>query len=169
MSWGYLTACKGDSTCLFILYTTSVIVLSFSFLHFLKPFSQSFLLQRNNYMNIQDSFPLGLTGWISLQSKGLSSVFFNTTVQKHLFFGAQLSLCEELTHWKRLWCWERLKAGGEGALRLQLRQVLKPHGKNILPEEIEIYNYLSIYSGTHSHVIEHLLGAKWHMLDTGVE
>ena len=43
-------------------------------------------------MNIQDWFPLGWTGWISLQSKGLSRVFFNTTVQKHQFFGAQLSL-----------------------------------------------------------------------------
>ena len=43
-------------------------------------------------MNIQDSFPLGWTGWISLQSKGLSRVFSNTTVQKHPFFGAQLSL-----------------------------------------------------------------------------
>ena len=42
-------------------------------------------------MNIQDWFPLGLTGWISLQSKGLSRVFSNTTVQKHHFFGAQLS------------------------------------------------------------------------------
>ena len=41
--------------------------------------------------NIQDWFPLGLMGWISLQSKGLSRVFFNTTVQKHQFFGAQLS------------------------------------------------------------------------------
>ena len=43
-------------------------------------------------MNIQDWFPLGLTGWISLQSKGLSRVFSNTTAQKHQFFGAQLSL-----------------------------------------------------------------------------
>ena len=43
-------------------------------------------------MNIQDWFPLGLTGLISLQSKGLSRVFSNTTVQKHHFFGAQLSL-----------------------------------------------------------------------------
>ena len=43
-------------------------------------------------MNIQDWFPLGLTGLISMQSKGLSRVFFNTTVQKHQFFGAQLSL-----------------------------------------------------------------------------
>ena len=43
-------------------------------------------------MNIQDWFPLVWTGWISLQSKGLSRVFSNTTVQKHQFFGAQLSL-----------------------------------------------------------------------------
>ena len=43
-------------------------------------------------MNIQDWFPSGLTGWISLQSKGLSSVFSNTTVQKHQFFDVQLSL-----------------------------------------------------------------------------
>ena len=42
-------------------------------------------------MNIQDSLPLGLTDWISLQSKGLSGVFSNTTVQKHQFFSAQLS------------------------------------------------------------------------------
>ena len=39
-------------------------------------------------MNIQDWFPLGWTGWISLQSKGLSRVFSNTTVQKHQIFSA---------------------------------------------------------------------------------
>jgi len=43
-------------------------------------------------MNIQDWFPLGLTSWISLQSKRLSRVFFHTTVQKHQSFGTQLSL-----------------------------------------------------------------------------
>ena len=43
-------------------------------------------------MNTQDWFALGWTGWSSLQSKGLSRVFSNTTVQKHKFFGAQLSL-----------------------------------------------------------------------------
>ena len=43
-------------------------------------------------MNIQDWLPLGLTGLISLQSKGLSSVYSNTTVQKHQFFDAQLSV-----------------------------------------------------------------------------
>ena len=43
-------------------------------------------------MNIQDWFPFGWTGWISLQSKGLSRVFSNTIVQKHQFFGTQLSL-----------------------------------------------------------------------------
>ena len=42
-------------------------------------------------MNIKDGFPLGWTGWISLQSKGLSRVFSNTTVQKHQFFATQLS------------------------------------------------------------------------------
>ena len=43
-------------------------------------------------MNSLDWSPLGWTGWISLQSKGLSRVFSNTTVQKHQFFGNQLSL-----------------------------------------------------------------------------
>ena len=43
-------------------------------------------------MNIQDWSPLEWTGWISLQSKGLSGVFSNTAVQKHQFFGAHLSL-----------------------------------------------------------------------------
>ena len=43
-------------------------------------------------MNIQDWSPLGWTGWISLQYKGSSRVFSNTTVQKHQVFGAQLSL-----------------------------------------------------------------------------
>ena len=43
-------------------------------------------------MNIQDWFPLGWTGWISFQSKGLSRLFSNTVVQKHQFFSVQLSL-----------------------------------------------------------------------------
>ena len=43
-------------------------------------------------MNTQDWSPLGWTGWISVQSKGLSRVFSNTTVQKHQFFSTQLSL-----------------------------------------------------------------------------
>ena len=43
-------------------------------------------------VTIQDWFPLGWTGWISLQSKGLSRVFSNTTVKKHQFFSAQLAL-----------------------------------------------------------------------------
>ena len=42
-------------------------------------------------MNTQDWSPLGWAGWTSLQSKGLSRVFSNTTVQKHQFFGTQLS------------------------------------------------------------------------------
>ena len=43
-------------------------------------------------MNIQDWFPIRLTGWISLQSKGLSRVFSNTAVQRYQFFSARLSL-----------------------------------------------------------------------------
>ena len=54
-------------------------------------------------MNTQD-WSLGWTGWISLQSKGLSRVFSNTTVQKHQFFGTQPSSSPTLTsihdHWK---------------------------------------------------------------------
>ena len=50
----------------------------------------SFSLSSVLPMNTHDWFPLGWTGWISLQSKGLSRVF-NTTVQKHQFFGTQLS------------------------------------------------------------------------------
>ena len=49
-----------------------------------------------SFSNIQDWFPLGLTGWISLQSKGLSRVIPNTTVQKHQFFSTQLSLYSHL-------------------------------------------------------------------------
>ena len=49
-------------------------------------------------MNIQGLFPLGLTCFISLLSKGLSKVFFSTTVQKRQFFGAQPSLRSKLSH-----------------------------------------------------------------------
>ena len=56
-------------------------------------------------MNIQGWFPLGLTGWISLLSKGLSRVFSSTTVWKHQFFGAQpffydLTLTSTHDYWK---------------------------------------------------------------------
>ena len=52
----------------------------------------SFSFSISPSVNIQDLFPLGLTGWISLQSKGLSRVFSNNTVRRHHFFSAQLSL-----------------------------------------------------------------------------
>ena len=51
-------------------------------------------------MNTQDWSPLGWTGWISLQSKGLSTVFSNTTVQKRQFFCTQLSSQSIHDHWK---------------------------------------------------------------------
>ena len=57
-------------------------------------------------MIIQDRFPLGLTGLISLQSKRLSGVFFNTTIQKHQFFNAQPSLSPTLTSVHD--CWEAI-------------------------------------------------------------
>ena len=57
-------------------------------------------------INIQDWFPLGWTGWISLQSKGLSRVFSNTTVQKHQFFCTQLSLWSK-SH-MHIWLLEKL-------------------------------------------------------------
>ena len=53
-------------------------------------------------MNTQDWSPLGWTGWISLQSKGLSRVFSNTTVHKHQFFSAQLSLIHDIKHFFNL-------------------------------------------------------------------
>ena len=71
-------------------------------------------------MNIQDRFPLGLTGFISLQSKGLSRVFSNTTLQKHQFFGAQPSLWSNShTHtWlmekPQLWLYRPLLANVSG-------------------------------------------------------
>ena len=63
-----------------------------SVLHIRWPKYWSFSFRSVLSMSTQDCFPLGWTGWFSLQSKGLSRVFSNTTVQKHQFFGAQLSL-----------------------------------------------------------------------------
>ena len=51
-------------------------------------------------MNTQDWSASGWTGWIFLQSKGLSRVFSNTIVQKHQFFGVQLSLWSNFQYWK---------------------------------------------------------------------
>ena len=75
-----------------------------SVLHIRWPNYWSFTSASVLPMNIQDWFPLGWTGWISLQSKGLSRVFSNTIVQKHPFFSTQLSYSPTLTsihdHWK---------------------------------------------------------------------
>ena len=68
---------------------------SFSVSQFFTSVSQSIGISASTsvlLMNIQDWFPLGLMGWISLQTKGLSRVFFNTTVKKHQFFCVQPSL-----------------------------------------------------------------------------
>ena len=60
-------------------------------LHIRWPKYWSFSFNISPSMDTQDYSPLGWTGWISLQSKGLSRVFSNTTLQKHQFFGIQLS------------------------------------------------------------------------------
>ena len=63
-----------------------------SVLHIRWPKFWSFSFNISPSNEYSGLFPLGLTGWISLQSKGLSRVFSNTPVQKHQFFGSQLSL-----------------------------------------------------------------------------
>ena len=73
-----------------------------------------FQLQHQSFqwVNIQDWFPLWWTGWISLQSKGFSIVFSNTTVQKHQFFSAQLSLWSN--YHIHTWLLENHREMGEG-------------------------------------------------------
>ena len=75
-----------------------------SALHIRLPKYQSFSFSISPSNDIQALFPLGWTGLISLQSKGLSRVFSNTTVQKHQFFGTQLFYSPTLTsihdHWR---------------------------------------------------------------------
>ena len=82
---------------------------SFSMSHFFASGGQSIGVSASASvlpMNTQNWFPLGLTDLVSFQSKGLSRVFSNTTVQKHLFFGSQLSLWSNFhTH---TWYWKNL-------------------------------------------------------------
>ena len=83
-----------------------------------KYWSFSFSISPSN--DIQDWFPLGLTSWISLQSKGLSRVFSDTTVQKHQFFSAQISLWSSHIHtWllenTQYYCLETASAMDRGA------------------------------------------------------
>ena len=79
------------STCLFNLYAESNPVPVQPLSH-VRPFVTIGFSALASFLpkNTQDWSPLGWTGWISLQSKGVSRVFSNTTVQKHQFFGAQL-------------------------------------------------------------------------------
>ena len=102
--WAYSNSCPLSRWC-HPTISSSVIPFSFCLQSFPAsgsfPISQFFLSGGQSIgasasasvlpMNIQDWFPLGWTGLISLQAKGLSTVFSNTTVQKHQFFSAQLS------------------------------------------------------------------------------
>ena len=64
-------------------------------------------------VNVQDWFPLGMTDLISLQSKGLSKVFSNTTVQMHRFYGAQLFFIVQLTSIHDYWKNHRIEAAAK--------------------------------------------------------
>ena len=75
-------------------------------------------------MNVQDWFPFGCTGWISLQSKGLSRVFSNTTVQKNQFFGTQLSLWSN----SHIHTWLLEKTSASQFSRSVASDSLWPHG-----------------------------------------
>ena len=79
---------------------------SFLMSQFFTSGGQSFRVSASAWvlpMNIQDWFPLGWTGWISLQSKGLSRVFSNTTLQKHQFFGPSFLYSPTLTSIQDYW------------------------------------------------------------------
>ena len=71
-------------------------------------------------MNTQDWSPLGWTYWISLQSKGLSRAFPNTTVQKHQFFCAQLSLIVQLSHPNIVYTWTMQELGARPSTKLKI-------------------------------------------------
>ena len=102
-SWSYSNSCPSNWWCLPTILSSTI-----PFFSHLQSFPASRSFQMSPFftsggqsigasasvlpMNIQDWFPLGWTVWISLQSKELSRVFSNTTVQKHQFFGTQLSL-----------------------------------------------------------------------------
>ena len=102
-SWNLLKLVHrvGDASNQLILYCTLLLLPSVfprirvfsnkSVLHIRWPKYWSLSLASVLPMNIQDWFPLGLTGWIALQSKGLSRAFSNITVQKLQFLSAQLS------------------------------------------------------------------------------
>ena len=85
-----------------------------SALHIRWPTYWSFSFSMNIPMNIQDWFLLGWTGLISLQAKGLSRVFSNTTVQKHQFFSSQLFLWSN-SH-IHTWLLEKLRLWLDGPL-----------------------------------------------------
>ena len=74
------------------IFSSNRVIFSESTLHIRWPKYWSFSFSIIHSVNVQDWFPLGLTGLITLLSKGLSRVFSNITVQKHQFFGAHLSL-----------------------------------------------------------------------------
>ena len=91
MSSNHLILCHPFSSCL----QSSPASGSFQMSQFFASGGQSIGVSASTPVlprNVQNLFPLGWTGWISLQPKGLSRVFSNTTVQKHQFFSTHFSL-----------------------------------------------------------------------------
>ena len=113
-------------------------------------------------MNIQDWFPLGWTGWIALQSKGLSRVFSSTTVQKHQFFGAQLSL--QSNFHIRTWLlevWPEIKKGLEVGLILPSRMDVEHLPENIQDRfPLRLSGLISLHSKGLSRITQ-TKGEKW--------
>ena len=94
LSWWYQPTISSSVIPFFSHFQSFLALGSFKMSQFLESGGQSIGVSASASVlpvNIQDWFPLGWTGWISLQSKGLSRVFSNTTVQKHQFFFAQFS------------------------------------------------------------------------------
>ena len=103
-------------------------------------------------VNIQDWFPLGWTGWVSLQSRGLSRVFSNTTVQKHQLFGTQFSLGSRAAMYGYTYC----TLQSPGSTIHILRRWIASH----LPELSPYHNHWILVMPIHSQIME-ALSARW--------
>ena len=104
-------------------------------------------------MNIQDWFPSGWTGWISLRLKGLPRIFSNTTVQKHQLFGTQFSLGSRAAMYGYTYCILQ----SPGSTIHILRRWIPSH----LPEISHYHNHWILIIPIYSQITEVLLSARW--------
>ena len=98
-------------------------------------------------MSIQGWFPLGLTSLISLESKGFSRAFFNTTVQKHQFFGTQLSLEKSTTTDSSVLAWRIPWTEEPGGLQSMGSQRLGHYWRDLA----SAHTHSFLYGPTHIH------------------